>query len=115
MDDRTVVEFTCEKKIWPAVDEWAERTKMGLVQRNGTRHYRKGRGFMNARTNVAFSQDGDAVHVEAWLESTGFLQRLRVPPVMGIGSGGMKLTLPRKDARKGLNKLLEELGGPTVE
>ena len=115
MSDTTVVEFPCDKEIWPEVERWAKSARYRLAESGESRLYRKGRGPLAAPMMVSLSQGSGAVHLEAWVQNTRFLRLLRIPPKMGIELGGMKLSVQRKKARKDLNRLLEQLGGPAVE
>ena len=115
MSDSTVVEFQCEREIWPEVDAWADAAGFALKEPGDVRLYQKGTGALTAARMLSLSQGGSDVRLEAWVQAWQVMRLLRVAPTMGIESGGLEMVLPRKMARTEVNKLLEQLGGPAVE
>ncbi len=116
MTDSTVVEFQCQREIWPEVDAWADAEGYALKEPGETRLYQKGTGALNGARRLSRSQRGSDVRLEAWVQFWQVVRLLTVPPKMGIESGpDPRGVLPRKKARTEVNKLLEQLGGPAVE
>jgi hypothetical protein len=119
MSARTVRDFAASADVWPIVEDWARDSKYDLKESTeSTRLYQRGHGFMMAPMMLELSQEGDKVHLEAWIRS-GFLQRLMsvflAPAEMGIEPGGIRLVLPRSTARTAVNELLGQLGQPPIE
>ena len=116
MDETTVIEFSCDREIWPEVAGWAEEAGYAAVDAQAWPGlYRKGSGAMSAARMLSVAQSGSDVRIEAWVQTWPILRVLGVPQSMGIESGGFRNAVPRKLARTDLNRLLEQLGGPVVE
>jgi hypothetical protein len=115
---RTVREFKVNKKVWPLAEAWAEENGYREVESEAShRLYRKG-GGMTAAHRVWLESKGERVRLEAWVPA-GFMQRLFtffiLPAEMEIDSDRSGQTLPRKQARTAVNKLLKQLGQAEIK
>lgn len=118
MTKRTQFSFQCENPIWPTVEKWAAENGFKPVFQNNTeRIFQKGVGFLVAPMMLSIAQKRAEVVGEAWIRA-GLLVRIfslfMLPPEMGIESGGIRAMLPRKIARKAVNKLLANFGQPPI-
>jgi len=76
---RAIWDFTSSKGIWSDVEYWAKEEGYKLKSRSGKeRVYKKGSFWMDPDTFqkviacLLISQEGDGVHIEAWMESGAF-------------------------------------------
>ncbi len=119
MSSRTIIQFNQETDVMPTVEAWAKANGYKKVASDSPgQRYKKGSGLMVAPTIFEASQDQGQVTFTAWV-SANLLARsgalFMIPAEMKIESGGFAMNLPRKTARKAVNKLLSELGQPALE
>ncbi len=115
---RTRIRFEYDGDALQVADEWAaEHGYRPTSSEPGRRTYRKGSGLLTAPTFLSVSQQGRGVELEAWvaphLLARAFALFL-VPGEMGLESGGVRLSVPRRTGRTAVNRLLERLGGPPI-
>lgn len=118
MESRTERRFTYAQPIWSQVEAWAAtHGYKPKGEEGGARIWQKGTGFLTAPMMLAVRQQGDAVHLQAWIRVNLFVRicgLMLIPASMGIASGGFKLVVPRKIARTAVNALLAALGQAPV-
>ena len=118
MNKRTIVDFDFADDAWTTLDRWAEENSYRKKEADESRRlYQKGVGFLVAPMMLEIAKDGKRVHLEAWVRANLFVRMLAfflIPAEMGIESGGFRMAVPRKMARKAINKLLEKLGQPAI-
>lgn len=111
MNRRTTISFPCPKNFWPQVETWATETGFSLHSRYGEqRIYRKGHRLLMAPIWVALRREGKKVTLEAWVVADMFLILSALAgkkPETGIEAGGLTAMLPRRRARKAVNRLLQ--------
>lgn len=115
---RAIIEFSPDGDPWPAILDWAQQTKYRPIQRaDGSAHFQKGIGFWVAPQNLFVSVGPQSVRLEAWISANLFVRAMSLcilPGEITIESGGFTAALPRKMARKDVNRLLETLGQPPL-
>lgn len=115
---RAIIEFTPNGDPWPAILEWAQNTKYRpLTRGEGSAHFQKGLGFWVAPQNLFVEVTPESVRLEAWISAGMFVRAMSLcilPAEITIESGGFTAALPRKMARKDVNRLLETLGQPPL-
>ena len=114
MGARTVREFTASTDVWPIVEAWARDSKYALKRRIGsTRLYQKsGLIYWLLRMppmTLQISQEGDNVHIQAWVEGQGMFGE------RGIESGGFIGSGTSWMMRGPVNELLRQLGQPPIK
>lgn len=110
MAKRTVLEFPLHSDPWPTIDAWAAQTGYAVDEHGPWgRRYRRGDGFLVARSYVQVMPIGEALRVESWIVVwfTG--------GEMDVSSGDPIQYFPRRKARALLNPLLTSLGQPPVK
>ena len=118
MANRTILSFETDTDVWPIVDNWAQQTGYREIAKGETwRRYQKGHGVLVAPKKVEVRQEDKNVQLQAWV-NPNLLARMGalflIPSEMDIGSG-FKGKLPRSQARKDVNILLQRLGQPLIE
>lgn len=118
MKARTVLDFEHKGDIKDIVEEWAAGHDYKFKEMEGKlRMYQRGTGFWTAPMRLVYMQEGNKVHLEAYVY-TPLLSRIMglfiVPKEAHIESGGFVASIPRKMARKDVNVLLEKLGQPPL-
>jgi hypothetical protein len=115
---RAIIEFSPDGDPWPVILEWAQQSKYLPIQRaDGAAHFQKGLGFWVAPQNLHVTVAPDTVRLEAWISANTFVRAMSLcilPSEITIESGGFTAALPRKMARKDVNRLLETLGQPAL-
>lgn len=104
---------------WAVIDGWCQSSGYKLIEGAGTstRTFQKGSGFLVAPMKVAFSYEGGALAVQAWIAPTFFARLMAffiLPAEMHVGSGGFVAVLPRNMARKAINEVLGQLKLPLI-
>jgi hypothetical protein len=116
---RTTINFQWQGDLWTRVDHWAREQNYKLKTEGETeRMYQKGRGFLVAPMMLQINYNGKDVRMEAWARANLFVRAMAlfiIPSEMDIGSGGVRMALPRKIARKAVNQLLTELGQAEIQ
>ncbi|HEU4728168.1 MAG TPA: hypothetical protein VFT22_09775 [Kofleriaceae bacterium] len=116
---RSVVAFPVAVEPWPVIFAWAQRHRFIARQPQtlNLRLFQKGTGLMVAPMRAQFSLQNGVVEVHAWVHNP-LLARIFslfiLPPEIHVGSGGLRAILPRRIARKAVNELLAQLGGPQI-
>jgi len=118
MANRTILSFETDTDVWPIVESWAEETAYREIAKGDAwRRYQKGYGMLVAPKKVEVRQEGKNVQLQAWV-NPNLIARMGalflIPSEMDIGSG-WKGKLPRSQARKDVNILLQRLGQPLIE
>lgn len=116
---RTTINFQWQGDLWSLVDHWAREHNYRLKMDGETeRLYQKGRGFWVAPMMLKINFNGKDVQLEAWARANLFVRAMAlfiIPPEMNIDSGGVRMAIPRKMARKAVNELLSELGQEPIQ
>lgn len=116
---RSQVAFPVQSEPWNTIAAWAKKWDYRLIETATptTRLYQRGIGFLTAPMRAAFSLDGGQLTVQAWVHVPLFNRIFAfflIPAEMHVGSGGFRLVIPRNMARKAMNELLPQLGGPAI-
>ena len=67
---------------------------------------------------LKINYNGKDIQLEAWARANLFVRAMAffiVPAEMNIGSGGVRMALPRKMARKAVNDLLSRLEQEAIQ
>jgi len=118
MAKRTILRFQTEIDVWTILESWAEETGYREIDKEQTwRRYQKGYGMLVAPKRVEVSQEDKSVQLQAWI-SPNLIARISMlflmPAEMDLGSGFVG-KLPRSQARKEVNILLQRLGQPLIQ
>ncbi len=118
-DKRATIQFSEPPDFWETVESWAGPTKYKLKESSdGKRTYQKGTGFLVAPQMLEIESSGGHTTMQAWIRAGLFVRMMSLfilPAEITIASGGLKAAIPRKMARKDINKLLESLQCPRLE
>jgi hypothetical protein len=116
---RKIIDFQWQGVFLTRVDHWAREHNYKLKSDGEIeRLYQKGTGFLVAPMMLQIRYNGQDVHLEAWARANLFVRAMAlfiIPSEMNIGSGGVRMALPRKMARKAVNELLVELGQESIK
>lgn len=112
---RTIRDFNYKKDAIAVSDKWALSNNFVTVSAStkNTRIYKKGRGILSAPTICEIKQNGERVHIEAYVKTSKLwdkLSRHHLPAEMKVTPGGLKLISSRETGRYFVNKLLIDLG-----
>lgn len=114
MKTRTKIDFDSVQDIQKIVEDWAQQHGYKFqVMEGDMRLYQRGSGFWTAPMRLAFSQNEEHVHMEAYVFAPLFNRLMAlflVPKETHIESSGFVASVPRAMARKDVNALLESLG-----
>ncbi len=120
MFSRTIMDFTVAnvEDTLKTIKEWAHQNNYHLKKSSYSwQLFQKGTGFLVAPMMLEISYNGLTFHLEAWVRAT-LLARLGalflIPAEIGIESEGFKMAIPKKIAREAVNKLLDQLGQPSI-
>jgi hypothetical protein len=118
MNKRTILRFNYTGEIWPVVEKWANENGYSQLESEGhEKLYQKGVGFLVTPPMLKVAHENQETIVEAWIRTNLFMRLIFyfiLPSEMGIESGGFRLALPRRTARKAVNALLAQLGQPPI-
>lgn len=116
---RTHVTFQIQGDAWPTIAAWAQRH--GFLPREpqtgSVKLFQKGSGLWTAPMRALFAVEGPVVQLQAWVHVpliTRIMALFLLPGEMHIRSGGFRAVLPRSTARKAVNELLAQVGGPPI-
>jgi len=119
MKTRTEIDFDSVQDIQKIVEDWAQQHGYKFQEmEDDMRLYQRGSGFWTAPMRLAFIQNGEHVHLEAYVYAPLFNRLMAfflVPKETHIESGGFVASVPRAMARKDVNALLESLGQPLLK
>jgi hypothetical protein len=65
---RTCLDFISDKEIWRDVELWANKENYKLKSHSETERIYKGNGLFDTGYHLLVCQDGDKVHIEAWVQ-----------------------------------------------
>ena len=123
-NSRTVLEFESDTGIWTVIAAWAMETGYRQVDSGDSfRRYQKGHGLFMAPQMLEVHRADNKVRLETWV-NTNILNRITslfltlprivfvflVPWDVHIGSGGIRMKMPRKD----VDTLLDKLDQPPI-
>lgn len=118
MNSRTTFTFEGDEQIWPIVEKWAKENGFNHREElEGGRFYRRATGLFTHPVGLQLVINEGKVTLQAWLINSFFIRLslwFVLPAEMTINSGGLLACVPRKMARKTVNKLLEQLGQPLI-
>ena len=118
MKKRAEISFTADADIWSTVEKWAGEHKYNIKTQSGSKRlFQKGVGFWVAPTMLEIEVDGNRVQIEAWIRINLFTRLFSLfilPAEITIESGGVRAAVPRRIARKAVNKLLIQLNQPEI-
>ena len=86
-------------------------------QTGSTKLFQKGSGLFTAPMRAQFTHSGNTVEVQAYLHIplfTRIMALFMLPQEMHVRSGGFRAVIPRNMARKAVNELLAQVGGPPI-
>ena len=116
---RTKISFQRQGDLWSVVDHWALEHNYKLRESGETEKlYQKGKGFWVAPMMLKINYNGKDVQLEAWARANLFVRAMAlfiIPSEMKINSGGVRMALPRKMARKAVNDLLSQLDQEAIQ
>jgi uncharacterized RDD family membrane protein YckC len=119
---RTVLDFDVNVVVAPIVKRWAEKFgyTLDVDETNGSYHCvrdsegQRGLGLQHIHLDLLIKDN--KTHAEAWIKSNPLARTLSFgnPAEMSISSGGLRNWYTRRFARKQVNSLLANLGGPEI-
>jgi hypothetical protein len=111
---RAIREFSFRGDPWPVIGSWADDLRFRLDEEiPGRRMYRRHRGWAPSRVLVLATHD--VVHVEAWVAPSRSLPYgMVLPEEISVEPDGFMAFLPRRSARRDVNRLLMDLGAPPI-
>ena len=113
MNKRTTIRLNTPANLWPVVEKWAGEDGYRIKQSAPDgRTYQKSDGLFAPNMMLKLTQQNQETILEAWVGVKLFIRiqcLFLVPAEMGVESGGFRGVLPRKIARKAINKLLADL------
>jgi len=104
---KILLNFTTSKEIWSDVELWAK--EQGYAMKNKTeteRFYKKRDGSLILSSCLSIRQDGDTIHVEAWILI--IFKKVAIDDMRLMGNSF------RRDSATQINKLLMALGSPVM-
>lgn len=115
MQTRTIRDFPVQWDVFPLVEDWAQRNGYRRQPSTATtRQYKRGMTLWTAPMMLAVSQNGEHVHLEAWVQISSFFRALAPAEIALESGGGSVAVVPREVAREKVNHLLAQLGQPPI-
>jgi hypothetical protein len=116
---RAIREFPYTGDPWPVIEAWATHGRYrSTEERPGVRALERKRWWSMTRHLLVISSH-DLLHIEARLAPSSWARGsspygMTVPDEITVEPGGLMASGPRKNARKEINRLLSNLGAPSI-